>query len=70
MGCFLQLLTSKFSPKMGIKANCCTYVVPKKKAATIFVRNCFIFCVVWAGIEPATQGFSVLCSTTELPHHP
>ena len=20
-------------------------------------------CVVWAGIEPATQGFSVLCST-------
>ena len=25
--------------------------------------------VARGGIEPPTQGFSVLCSTTELPHH-
>jgi hypothetical protein len=34
---------------------------PKKKAATTFRRNCFILSVVWGGIEPPTQGFSVLC---------
>lgn len=32
---------------------------PIKKAITDITRNRLIFCVVGAGIEPATQGFSV-----------
>ncbi len=38
----------------------------KTKKAEIIEKQLIqplIFCVVWAGIEPATQGFSVLCST-------
>jgi hypothetical protein len=46
-----------------LEPGCCTYVVAKKKATTTFRHNRLIFFVVWAGIEPATQGFSVLCST-------
>ncbi len=38
-------------------------VVPKKKADTKFLRNGLILRVVMDGIEPPTQGFSVLCST-------
>ncbi len=38
---------------MGIKA----------KRPTNCVVSRFLLLVVWAGIEPATQGFSVLCST-------
>ena len=33
--------------------------VKNKKASTFLLK----LSVVWAGIEPATQGFSVLCST-------
>ena len=35
----------------------------KEKAAIIFNDNRFVLFVVWGGIEPPTQGFSVLCST-------
>jgi hypothetical protein len=35
----------------------------QKKAVTTFCYNRFTLFVVWGGIEPPTQGFSVLCST-------
>ena len=34
-----------------------------EKNAYNFRHNRFVFFVVWGGIEPPTQGFSVLCST-------
>ena len=37
-----------------------TEIIPNKKGFQIMFESLF---VVWAGIEPATQGFSVLCST-------
>ena len=46
-----------------IEVNCCTYVVPKQESAMKLFHNAFFFTVVWGGIEPPTQGFSVLCST-------
>jgi hypothetical protein len=49
--------------EIGSKQKCCTIVVPNKKAVTTFGRNCLISRVVMDGIEPPTQGFSVLCST-------
>jgi hypothetical protein len=46
-----------------MKQNKKTNVVSNKKGATISNRNSLIFAVVMDGIEPPTQGFSVLCST-------
>jgi hypothetical protein len=35
----------------------------KHKKKAFFMKKAFLIFVVPAGIEPATQGFSVLCST-------
>ncbi len=35
----------------------------KEKRFAKLIYKAFLVEVVWAGIEPATQGFSVLCST-------
>ena len=35
----------------------------KRKKACFRYENRLSVEVVWAGIEPATQGFSILCST-------
>jgi hypothetical protein len=50
-----------------VQLRCLLFVVPMlyqhKNATMKRLHNRFIFFVVWGGIEPPTQGFSVLCST-------
>jgi hypothetical protein len=49
--------------KKGSLQGVLTYSGPNKKATTTIRRNRF-FLVVWGGIEPPTQGFSVIKSMT------
>jgi hypothetical protein len=39
------------------------YRTPQEKSTYKFLHKCLISSVVMSGIEPPTQGFSVLCST-------
>ena len=51
---------------MGKAESSCVYKIIlslKVKAVPDFSSETGSFVVVWGGIEPPTQGFSVLCST-------
>ena len=43
-----------------LKPGCGVYNSPENKNPGIATK---VYSVVWGGIEPPTQGFSVLCST-------
>jgi hypothetical protein len=43
---------------------CFTYVVPKEKSLVKLHHKGLILKVVWGGIEPPTQGFSLLSQSS------
>src|SRR6478735_11416992 len=61
---YLQYFLFNVSMRIWNERNVPTCCAPKNKNACNNLLQAFIiYVVVWAGIEPATQGFSVLCST-------
>ena len=61
--CFFQSNFQFVVVWFNVDAKCCSIVVVEIKKAFSFSLKALILLVVWEGIEPPTQGFSVLCST-------
>ena len=58
-----QRVRAQYSWLPNSKTAFCTEITQTKKACHLVDVQAFVFLVAKGGIEPPTQGFSVLCST-------